>query len=58
MKTFCEIVKEARKKSGLTQFEFGSEIGVSWITIWRWEHDEHLPKENVIDFWKKKVQSV
>ena len=33
-------LKDARDKAGLTQQEVGESIGVSWMTVHRWEHDQ------------------
>lgn len=58
MKNFQKIVREKRKQSGLTQQEFGEKIGVSWITILRWEQGFTQPKDNIIDSWIEKVKAI
>ena len=55
---FSSFIRVKRKKSGLSQFDFGSEIGTSWITVWRWEHEKCMPKPDAIEFWINKVKSV
>lgn len=39
-------LKELRKVMGLTQEELADEIGVSKITILRWENGERVPKSD------------
>lgn len=56
--SFSEEIKKARKASGLTQYECGEKIGVSWITIWRWENKQNLPDDNVKEFWLGKVRDL
>jgi transcriptional regulator with XRE-family HTH domain len=55
---FSSFIRDKRKESGLSLFDFGSEIGASWITIWRWEHEKCMPKPDAIRFWIDKVKSV
>jgi len=38
MKDFGSFLKKKRKSLGLTQVEFGGALGLSYITIWRWEN--------------------
>lgn len=55
---FAEQIKQYRKKSGKTQAEFAKALNVSWITVWRWENDQHMPADNVIEFWLDKASKV
>ena len=54
-KQFSKFVSKTRKITGLSQQKFGAAIGRSWITIWRWEKGINLPDEQMIDFWKDKI---
>lgn len=59
---FSEDIKRIRRKAFMTQDEFAKEIGVSCITVTRWENDKAKPnlkamrlideycKKNNIDF--------
>jgi transcriptional regulator with XRE-family HTH domain len=38
-----DLIKEARKRAGLTQAELGARIGKSQTAIARWERDEVRP---------------
>lgn len=40
---------EARKAAGMTQEQLGAKIGVSSVTLSRWEKSDHLP-ESAIPF--------
>ena len=40
---------EARKRAGMTQEQLGAKIGVSSVTLSRWEKSDHLP-ESAIPF--------
>ena len=42
---FKDYIQEQRKQSGLSQYDFGAKLGVSWITIWRWENGVTEPGE-------------
>lgn len=55
---FTDLVLDTRKKTGLTLFEFGSEIGVSWITVWRWENKKNYPKKNVMVMYAKNIKDL
>jgi len=56
--TFAEQIKQYREQSGKTQAEFARALNVSWITVWRWENDQHRPADNVIDFWLDKASKI
>lgn len=56
--TFTNIVRTERKKTGLTQFEFAQSIGVTWITVWRWENNKNVPDKNIRDMWVEKMKLV
>lgn len=56
-KEFSKLVKNRRNQLGLSQFDFGSEIGTSWITIWRWENEINMPKPDAIGFWIKRIEN-
>lgn len=36
-------IKDLRKKMGLSQTEFGRLVGVSWVTVLRWERGKTVP---------------
>lgn len=41
--SFTEKVRYARKKLGMTQAEFARALGVSYVTINRWENGQVNP---------------
>jgi len=41
--TFGEKVRYARKKLGMNQVEFASALGVSFVTVNRWENGQVNP---------------
>lgn len=41
--TYSEAIKELRKKLILTQAEFAELLGVSFLSINRWERGKHEP---------------
>lgn len=41
--SFVEKVRYARKKLGMTQTEFARALGVSYVTINRWENGQVNP---------------
>jgi len=43
-----ERIKYKRKSSGLTQSELGQKVGVSDVTILRWERGERTPNSSVL----------
>lgn len=43
---FSDMIKTKRKELGLTQSAFANRVGVSWITVWRWEKGHTEPNEN------------
>lgn len=57
-KQFSDFISKKRDKTGLTQFDFGTELGVSWVTIWRWENEDSMPKPDAIDYWIEKVNAL
>lgn len=42
-------IKEARAKAGMTQEELANKIGVTTVTIWRWESNQRPPRSNYLD---------
>lgn len=57
-KEFSDFVINARKKSKLTLHEFGSCLGASWVTVWRWENMHNMPKPDAIGYWVDKIKEV
>lgn len=49
MKTMGGRIREARERTGLTQAELAAKIGVTTVTIWRWEGDQRPPRSDYID---------
>ena len=43
--TFSKELKEQRKKLGKTLYQCGELLDVSWVTVWRWEHEHVIPKK-------------
>lgn len=37
-------IKEHRERAGMTQSQFGAEVGVSRATVISWESETYLPK--------------
>lgn len=54
-KQFSALVKTAREKSRLSQIVFGLKLGVSWMTILRWERGISCPKPDAIGYWIEKI---
>ena len=42
------LVKEARKKLGLTQTQLGAALGLGKMTIWRWERGKGDPSTTAL----------
>jgi len=55
---FAKFVRTRRRKAGLIQSEFADLIGVSLMTVWRWENEENIPAENIIDMWINKIKII
>ena len=58
MKSFSEFVRKKRKKLDVSQVKLAELIGVSWVTIWRWEAGLMQPKPDAIDFWMDKIKGL
>lgn len=52
---FAEFVIDSRDKAELTLKEFAAELGVDWVTVWRWENKRSMPKPDAIEFWIEKI---
>jgi transcriptional regulator with XRE-family HTH domain len=52
---FSEKVRAARIKRNISQFEFAKEIGCTWMTVWRWEHEKSMPRHDAINYWLEKI---
>lgn len=55
---FAKIIKEKREALNLSQEAFGSKIGVSWITIWRWENQREAPNEIIMKLWIDNIKDL
>ncbi|WP_195267506.1 helix-turn-helix transcriptional regulator [Eubacterium sp. 1001713B170207_170306_E7] len=43
------IIKQARKKEGLTQAELGELMGITAVTVGQWETGKRIPKDETIE---------
>lgn len=43
------IIKQARKKKGLTQAELGELMGITAVTVGQWETGKRIPKDETIE---------
>ena len=57
-KQFSTLVKRKREKLGMSQEDFAHILGVSWLTVWRWENDRAMPRHDAVEYWIKKVEEV
>ncbi len=49
MKVFCERLKDLREEQNLSTRQLAKEIGVTNISISRWEREERIPNiENLV----------
>lgn len=55
---FAKIIKEKREALNLSQEAFSSKIGVSWITIWRWENQREAPNEIIMKLWIDNIKDL
>jgi len=53
---FPELVKEVRRKLGLSQEELAHELGVSFATVNRWENGKTNPSKMAKTVWKQFYQ--
>lgn len=53
---FSELIKQKRKNLGKTQYEFAELLGVSWITVWRWENNKGAPSKTIVKLWIDKIK--
>lgn len=44
MTRFARNIRKARENAGMTQAQFGRLIGVTWVTISRWERGVSKPR--------------
>ena len=58
MDSFKELIKNTRQKKELSRFKFGKLVGVSAVTVWRWESGHNEPTDNVKEFWIKKIKDL
>lgn len=55
---FSDIVKKKRKKLGYSREKLAGILGVSFVTVWRWERGTHEPKPDAIDYWVKRIKNL
>ena len=53
---FPELVKEVRRKLGLSQEELAHALGVSFATVNRWENGKTMPSKMAKTVWKQFCQ--
>jgi len=54
-KEFQRFIKGARKAQGMTLRDFADELGVNWVTVWRWEKGRNCPAKDAMGYWVEKV---
>jgi len=55
---FAKFVSDKREELDLTLRELADEIGVNWITVWRWERARNCPKDDAMPYWIEKILGV
>jgi len=53
---FAQMVTKQREKAKLTQFDFAVRVGISLMTVHRWEKGLSMPKEDSLDHWVNKIK--
>lgn len=54
-KRFGKILKDAHRKSGLTNEQFAALLKLPYVTIWRYENDKRTPTLNNAEIILKKL---
>ncbi len=57
MNDFSKQIIKIRKKTGLSREKFAAKIGVSGVTVYRWENGLSKPDDSVVKFWLDKILS-
>jgi len=57
-KEFSKLVQRTRQEHELTLRDFAKEIGVNWVTVWRWENGRTCPKKDALAFWVKIIGGI
>jgi transcriptional regulator with XRE-family HTH domain len=55
---FSKFVFNKRKDTKLTFYEMAEKLGVSWVTVWRWENQYNMPKVDAINYWMDKINEL
>ena len=55
---FAKLIKDKRKSLSLTQSQFGELLGLSWITIWRWENEKEAPNDVIMKLWVSFIEKL
>lgn len=58
MRSFSRFVKEEREKMNFSQAKLAEELGVAWITVWRWENGKARPDDSSLDFYTKQIEEL
>jgi len=55
---FKDIVKNKRMALRKGRLTFGKLLGISSVTVWRWETGRSRPEEKLIKFWEQKIKEL
>jgi len=55
---FSEVVKKKRKKLKVSREKFGAALGVSAVTVWRWERGLYKPKADALGYWVNHINNL
>lgn len=56
MEDFSKYLKSSRAALKKTQTQLGELLGVSWVSIWRWENGHDAPKDYKIEGIKSIIE--
>lgn len=52
---FGDQMRKRRLEIGLTMEALAKDIGVSWLSVWRWEKGRNIPHPVMLERWERSL---
>lgn len=55
---YAKFVRAERDRLSISLRSFAEKLDISWMTVFKWENQVHMPKQDALKFWIDKIRAL